>query len=126
MKYIAILFIFFSILAFSSNILSKCIKGDCINGQGTYKWGDGNKYTGQWKNGKPHGKGKLVSPYGVTYVGDWKDNLLHGKGIITYYNGDKYVGNFKNGKRHGKGILYNKEKKIIKKGVWANDVFVEK
>ncbi len=29
-----------------------CIEGDCNNGYGTYTWADGDKYVGEWKDGK--------------------------------------------------------------------------
>jgi hypothetical protein len=28
---------------------------------------------GQWKDGKPHGKGMYTYPSGEKYVGEWKD-----------------------------------------------------
>ena len=28
-----------------------CIEGDCINGVGTFKWSNGDKYTGEFKGG---------------------------------------------------------------------------
>ena len=47
---------------------------------GTYMWDGGDKYVGNFKNGKKHGQG--------TY---------------TNANGDKHVGEYNNGKRHGQG-----------------------
>jgi hypothetical protein len=123
MKIICLLLLFF---IYKNVAAAKCIDGDCINGTGTYVWGDGNKYSGTWKDGKPHGKGKLISPYGITYAGEWVDNKLHGYGKIIYFNGNKYIGSFKYGKRDGKGILYDKKNNILKKGSWKNDIFVIK
>jgi len=37
-----------------------CIKGDCENGTGTYNFKDGSSYSGEWKDGKPDGKGKMT------------------------------------------------------------------
>ena len=54
---------------------AECIEGDCNNGYGTSTWADGEKYVGEWKDGKEDGQG--------TY---------------TYANGDKYVGEFKEDK----------------------------
>ena len=34
-----------------------CIEGDCNNGYGTNTWADGEKYVGEWKDGKEHGQG---------------------------------------------------------------------
>jgi hypothetical protein len=126
MKHLIIILFILQCFLNTQLLRAECVNGTCTDGYGTYKWGDGNTYTGEWKNGQPDGKGILVSPYGTTYSGQWKQNRLHGKGRLTYYNGDVYVGEFKHGKRHGKGILYDKDHKIIKKGTWKNDVFVGK
>ncbi len=52
---------------------SECIEGDCSSGQGTFTYADGNKYVGEWKDGKENGKGNATSPDGSKYVGEWKD-----------------------------------------------------
>ena len=39
------------------------------NGQGTYIYPNGEKYEGDWKNGKYHGQGSLIFPYWSNYVG---------------------------------------------------------
>ena len=31
---------------------AECIKGDCINGYGTYTYANGSKYVGEFKNAK--------------------------------------------------------------------------
>ena len=33
-----------------------------MDGHGEYTWTDGQKYVGNWKDGKKHGKGKLTWP----------------------------------------------------------------
>ncbi len=38
------------------------VSGDCNNGTGTFKYQNGAEYTGQWKNGKRQGKGKITYP----------------------------------------------------------------
>lgn len=37
----------------------ECINGNCVNGYGTKIWPNGGKYTGEWKNGLPHGQGTV-------------------------------------------------------------------
>ena len=104
----------------------KCIKGDCVNGKGTFDDGvrlyegefkdgkyhgqgsskrhdNGVTYQGEWKNNKPNGQGTARWPSGAKYVGGWKDNNRHGQGVQTYVKGRKYVGEFKDNKRHGQG-----------------------
>jgi hypothetical protein len=61
------------------------------------------------KNGKKHGKGKMVyvedaTHYaGEVYEGEWKDDKRDGNGKYTWPDGDVYVGEYKDGKRNGKG-----------------------
>ena len=57
--------------------------GDCENGQGTITWANGDKYEGEWKDGKKHGKGTETCSNGDKYEGDWKDGEKHGKGTET-------------------------------------------
>ncbi len=54
----------------------ECIEGNCVDGNGTYVFDDGETYTGDFKNGEKHGQG-----------------------IYIYANGDRYVGQFSNGKK---------------------------
>ena len=37
---------------------------------------------------------------GDKYVGEYKDGKLHGQGTFTYANGDKWVGEWKDGKQY--------------------------
>ena len=46
---------------------------------------------------------RIVSPNGDKYVGEFKDGKFHGQGTFTWANGDKYVGEFKNGLLNGQG-----------------------
>jgi len=76
----------------------------------------GDKYVGEWKDGKFHGQGTFYSLAdnqwkGDKYVGEWKDGKQTGQG--TYYfladsewKGTKYVGEFRNGYFYGKGTVY--------------------
>ena len=82
---------------------SNCV-GECVNGQGTYTWADGEKYVGQYKDGKANGQGTYTFPSGQKYVGQFKDSKKNGQGTYTWPDGSKYVGPYKNDKRHGQGI----------------------
>jgi hypothetical protein len=38
---------------------------------GLYIWKDGERYEGEWKEGKFHGKGIKTLPDGTVYDGEW-------------------------------------------------------
>ena len=48
------------------------LREEYAEGEGTFKYPDGGKYEGQWKNGKKHGRGKETLPCGEKYIGIWK------------------------------------------------------
>ena len=39
-------------LVLSGGASAECIKGNCVNGQGTWLFEDGDKYVGEHKNGE--------------------------------------------------------------------------
>lgn len=51
-----------------------CVRGNCVNGQGTQIHTDGSKYIGQFKNGLSEGQGQLILSNGEKYVGNFKNN----------------------------------------------------
>jgi len=53
----------------------KCIKGNCINGQGVMQI-EGNKYIGEFKDGTKDGQGTYFYSNGSQYIGKWKSNDL--------------------------------------------------
>lgn len=81
--------------------------GTCLNrrahGKGTLTWASGDKYVGEFRDGKRTGQGSYESATGDKYVGGWKDDKRHGEGIDTWADGNKYSGGWKDGKRHGEG-----------------------
>ena len=86
---------------------SSTYKHNCI---GTFTFASGDKYVGEWKDGKYSGQGTYTFGHssewaGDKYVGEWKDDKIHGQGTFTFASGNKYVGEFKNGKRHGQGTF---------------------
>ena len=87
-------------LLLSSNAYAEC-KGNCVNGQGTMEWSNGDKYVGEWKDGKIHGKGTMKWSNGDKYVGEWKKGEMHGEGTMEWSDGYKYTGEWKKGEMHG-------------------------
>ena len=104
MKKILFLLLCFPIIGFG-----QCEYGDCENGEGSYTFSSGNKYTGVFKNKKLNGKGIFRWTGGALYIGDWKDNERHGQGTQSYADGHKYDGDWKDDERHGQGTMIWKE-----------------
>ena len=79
-----------------------------IHGQGTYYFlannqFKGGKYVGEIKDYKHFGQGTYTWANGDKHVGEWKDDEPNGQGMRTLANGDKFVGEYKNGAAHGQG-----------------------
>ena len=69
----------------------------------------GDKYVGEFKNGKGHGQGTYIWVYGDKYFGEFRDGIAHGKGTLTLADGRVKAGIWENGR-----FLY--AKKPIKYG----------
>ena len=59
---------------------------------GTYTFGPnsewaGDKYVGEYKDGKRVGQGTYTFPDGAKYVGEWRDDLKNGVGTLVSPNG---------------------------------------
>jgi hypothetical protein len=145
MKYI-ILSLLLIISIFQIDAFGQCTKGDCENGQGTYKYSDGaeyqgqwknsrlngigtltyldsSTYDGQWKNGQRNGQGTYIYPDGTKYVGQFKDNQRNGQGTYTFSDGSKYTGEWKNGQVNGRGTyIYPDGSKYT--GQWKNNRYI--
>ena len=95
-----------------------------LNGQGTVTSDKGDIYVGEWKDGKLNGQGTYTFASGNKYVGEFKDGKRNGQFTATYSNGTKYVGEFKDEKRNGQGTLYASNGSITNQGIWADGNFV--
>ncbi|XP_067326506.1 ALS2 C-terminal-like protein isoform X1 [Anolis sagrei] len=86
----------------------------------------GAAYEGEWRLGKPHGKGKLTWPDGRNYVGDFKDGLEHGFGIYLVPHAsedhyDCYKCHWREGRMNGYGICeYGNE--MVYKGYFKDNL----
>jgi len=84
----------------------------------------GNKYAGEFKDGKLHGQGTLTTVHEYKYVGEWKNGKKHGLGTETSEGGDKFIGEWKNDKKHGKGKFIDAIG-IVVNGRFEEDILVE-
>ena len=103
------------------------------------------EYNGEKRNGKFHGKGKLIDENGNTYEGEFQLGEFHGQGkfivdgnltcegkwvrgeLIEGSMRDKvenflYEGEIKDFKRHGKGTFFNYKDKRKFEGYWEDNV----
>ncbi len=55
------------LLAASSSWAGSCLKGDCRDGWGTYRWNDGSTFTGAFVRDIPDGEGEYLDPAGHKY-----------------------------------------------------------
>jgi len=135
-------------LLYFGNAYAECKEGNCSNGTGTMFWPNGDKYVGEWKDGKIHGVGTLTWSDGTKYTGEWRNGLENGKGEMTWSDGTIYIGERKDSKASGQGTMilsdgtkyvvtwiedkkYGLGKKFhndkfLYEGRWENDILVEK
>ncbi|CAD8068282.1 unnamed protein product [Paramecium sonneborni] len=95
------------------------------NGEGCFRWNNGEQYIGQWSNAQKHGFGQWIGTQddyyigqwvngqqdglgehkwnGDIYFGQWKNSVKNGYGVEQFQNGDKYIGNYFYGKPQGSG-----------------------
>eukprot|EP00747_Dinoflagellata_sp_TGD_P060802 gnl/TRDRNA2_/TRDRNA2_152208_c0_seq1.p1 gnl/TRDRNA2_/TRDRNA2_152208_c0~~gnl/TRDRNA2_/TRDRNA2_152208_c0_seq1.p1 ORF type:complete len:950 (-),score=117.05 gnl/TRDRNA2_/TRDRNA2_152208_c0_seq1:90-2597(-) len=78
-------------------------KHSAIHGAGVYTCSDGTVYTGEFEEGRRHGKGR-VEVRGASYEGEFCRGLRHGHGKYES-PAASYDGHYLNGERHGFGKL---------------------
>ena len=100
-----------------------CIEGDCDNGEGKNIYFIGIE-SGNFKNGKLHGKGFRTWNDGGISEGEWKNGeMVFGKHFygLGPFAGDIYIGEKKSSKKHGIGTYKNYYGDIYH-GNWENDL----
>ena len=88
------------------DVSAQCTEGNCFNGNGTYTFENGDKYTGLWRQGKCEGYGVYSFTNGDIYKGAFIAGKMEGRGTYIYSNGDKYIGMWKAAKMEGRGHFY--------------------
>lgn len=88
------------------------------NCYGAYTSPNGQKYVGEFRDGRRNGRGTIILPNGDRYDGQWKDDHLHGRGTYTFSDGRKYVGEFLRSVRQGRGFMVRSDGTIGESGIW--------
>ena len=87
---------------------------------------DGEKYIGNFKNGKRHGKGFLEFASRVSYKGSFENDHIHGQGIMFGKNNNIWKkGHFKGNDLHGKGIVFANDGTIEQEGKFVHGKFFD-
>jgi len=74
-----------------------CVSGNCQNGNGTYVFNNGDKYTGNFSNGKINGRGRYdYADPKAFYDGLWVNGQREDKNASFENETYKYVGGYKN------------------------------
>lgn len=81
----------------SVTLSAQCLEGDCYDGEGTYRFPDGRRYTGAFQAGAPEGEGALYHPNGERFLGQFTAGKPHGEGIYWYPDGSFRKGLWQNG-----------------------------
>lgn len=76
-----------------------------VHGRGVHVFASGNRYEGDYRDNKRHGRGVFVWADGNKYEGDWKADRKDGRGVFVWANGELYDGEWKDDKFHGRGAL---------------------
>ncbi len=113
-------------------------------GVGVNEWPNGDRYTGQWLNDNPHGKGymrrkngdeyrgefafgqysglgDLKTSLAERYLGMFRFNRLDGLGIFVSVNKGYYLGEFSQQKRHGRFLYFSALSATPEYQIWFND-----
>ena len=95
---IKLLLIIITSIAYVPINYAQCVKGDCIDGKGTYIYKNTSTYSGEFKDSLANGYGQCNYTNGNSYVGHWKVNKFHGEGSFQNRNGKTTRAVWDNGK----------------------------
>jgi hypothetical protein len=73
------------------DVSKDCTQIHCHNELGIFKYGDGTRYVGEFKDGFPNGQGRCEFANGDLYEGEWKMHAPDGKGVLTFASGRKHA-----------------------------------
>ena len=78
--------------------------GGKANGSWYVKWANDASYSGEYRDGKRHGRGAFTfANFASRYEGEYRDDKQHGRGTFFYRSGSRYEGAWRDDERHGHG-----------------------
>lgn len=87
-----------------------------------YRFTNGDKYVGDWSNGRPHGQGKYYFASQERYEGEFRFGKFEGTGTMFYPDGAYYTGGWKQNVKNGQGRLVYTDGSV-REGKWVNGKF---
>ncbi len=100
-------FVFLLSLLFTYQAAAQCLSGDCKTGNGIQIYSSGERYIGQFKNGKSHGLGTYFYQDGSRYFGYWAYGNPDGAGIQRLPNGKEEKGIWR------RGVLVQEDPQLV-------------
>ena len=91
------------------------------NGRGVWRAANGDRYEGEYRDGKLTGRVVYIYANGDRYEGDLRDSKPDGRGAFTYANGARYEGEYRHGKPNGFGTFTKGDS--VFSGTWTNGCF---
>lgn len=97
---------------------AQCISGNCDNGYGTaiFKKKGDIRFTGQFINRKPNGKGIAEYPDGTRYEGSWLNGTMDGLGTLALNDGTVLSGPWRNSRFLGNNPTFSRENTLAHTG----------
>jgi serine/threonine protein kinase len=89
------------------------------DGRGIMVFPTGNRYDGEFQNGKRNGCGTLMFENGRRYVGQFEDDQFNGMGEWILESGDRYVGEFQDNRCDGEGTFIFENGETVQ-GIWQD------
>lgn len=117
-----------SSLSYASKSLSPCPADKPLaawtNCTQDVTFSNGVRFFGEFREGRPNGKGRFEFANGNVYEGDFKDGVPNGFGVFNYANGNRYVGEWLDERAHGRGLFTFADGRPPLEGIWRRDEFV--
>jgi len=126
MRKLLILSFFLPLMAWGQSTLPPCpesgLKHNCF---GSVALPNGDRYLGEFREGKYSGYGSYHFAMGARYEGEWRNNERHGQGTFTHRSGERYIGEWRNDRYHGQGVELRADGSVNRSGQWSAGVLVQ-